>query len=59
MEIKNTELGSSFKGVKLHPNAFVDSRAEIHDGAIISSGAIIGPNVIIKSGTQILSLIHI
>ena len=53
MEIKNTELGSSFKGVKLHPNAFVDSRAEIHDGAIISSGAVVGPNVTIGKGTEI------
>ena len=53
MEIKNTELGSSFKGVRVHPNAFVDSRAEIHDGAIIASGVIIGPNVTIGKGTEI------
>ena len=53
MGIKNTELGSKFKGVNVHPNAFVDSSAELHDGVSIASGAIIGPNVIIGSGTQI------
>ena len=53
MGIKNTELGSKFKGIKVHPNAFVDSSAELHDGVSIASGAIIGPNVIIGSGTQI------
>ena len=49
MEIKNT----NFKGAIVHPNAFVDSSAEIHDGVYIASGAIIGPNVVIDSGTQI------
>ena len=49
MEIKNT----NFKGVIVHPNAFVDSSAELHDGVSIASGAIIGPNVVIDSGTQI------
>ncbi len=49
MEIKNT----NFKGAIVHPNAFVDSSAELHDGVSISSGAIIGPNVVIDSGTQI------
>ena len=49
MEIKNT----NFKGAIVHPNAFVDSNAELHDGVSISSGAIIGPNVIIGSGSQI------
>ena len=49
MEIKNT----NFKGAIVHPNAFVDSSAELHDGVSIASGAIIGPNVIIDSGTQI------
>ncbi len=49
MEIKNT----NFKGVIVHPNAFVDSCAELHDGVSIASGAIIGPNVVIDSGTQI------
>jgi len=46
MDNKNTELNSSFSGVKVHPNAFVDPSAELHDGVIISQGAIVGPNVI-------------
>ncbi len=49
MEIKNT----NFKGAIVHPNAFVDSSAELYDGVSIASGAIIGPNVVIDSGTQI------
>jgi len=49
MEIKNT----NFKGAIVHPNAFVDSSAELHDGVSINSGAIIGPDVVIDSGTQI------
>ena len=49
MEIKNT----NFKGAIVHPHAFVDSSAELHDGVSIASGAIIGPNVVIDSGTQI------
>ena len=49
MEIKN----KNFKGAIVHPNAFVDSSAELHDGVCIASGAIIGPNVVIDSGTQI------
>ena len=49
METKNT----NFKGAIVHPNAFVDSSAELHDGVSIASGAIIGPNVVIESGTRI------
>ena len=49
MEIKNT----NFKSAIVHPNAFVDSSAELYDGVSIASGAIIGPNVVIDSGTQI------
>ena len=49
MEIKNT----NFKGAIVHPNAYVDSSAELYDGVSIASGAIIGPNVVIDSGTQI------
>ena len=49
METKNT----NFKGAIVHPNAFVDSNAELHDGVSIANGAIIGPNVVIDSGTQI------
>ncbi len=49
MENKNT----NFKGPIVHPNAFVDSSAELYDGVSIASGAIIGPNVVIDSGTQI------
>ena len=53
MEKKNTELMSSFNGVKVHQNAFVDPRAELHDGVIIAQGAIIGPDVTIGEGTEI------
>ena len=53
MENKNTESKSSFSGVKIHPSAFVDPKAELHDGVIISQGAIVGPNVTIGSGTEI------
>ena len=53
MENKNTEFKSSFSGAKVHPNAFVDPKAELHDGVIISQGAIIGPNVIIGERTEI------
>ena len=49
MEIKNT----NFKGPIVHPNAFVDSSAELYDGVSIASGAIIGANVVIDSGTEI------
>ena len=53
MEIKNTKLESSSKDIKIHPNAFVDSNAELHEGVIIASGAIVGPNVIIGEGSEI------
>ena len=53
MENKNIESKSSFSGVKVHPNAFVDPKAELHDGVIISQGAIIGPHVTIGNGTEI------
>ena len=53
MDHKNTEIKSSFGGVKVHPNAYVDPSAELHDGVIISQGAIVGPNVIIGKGTEI------
>ena len=53
MEIKNTKLKSTAKGVRVHPNALVDPNAEIHDGVTISKGAIVGPNVIIGQGTEI------
>ena len=53
MEIKNTNLEPTFKGVKVHPNAFVDPKAELDDGVTISSGAVIGPNTIIGRGSEI------
>ena len=53
MDNKNTELNSKFSGVKVHPNAFVDPSAELHDGVIISQGAIVGPNVTIGKGTEV------
>ena len=53
MDNKNNELKSTFKGVKVHSNAFVDPSAELDNGVIISQGAIIGPNVAIGKGTEI------
>ena len=53
MNNKNNEFSKAFEGVKVHPNAFVDSNAELHDGVIISQGAIVGPNVIIGKDTEI------
>jgi len=53
MEYKNTEIKSSFSGVKVHQNAYVDPSAVLHDEVIISQGAIVGPNVIIGKGTEI------
>ena len=50
---KVTGLESNFQGVTIHPDAFVDSRAELHDGVVIAKGAIIGPDVIIGNGTFI------
>ena len=50
---KITELDSNYKGVNIHPNAYVDSRAELQEGVHIGSGAIVGPNVIIGKGTEI------
>ena len=53
MEMKDTNPTSQINGVEVHPNAFVDSKAELHEGVTVASGAIIGPNVIIGSGTKI------
>ena len=53
MDLKNTESCSGFSGVKVHPNAFVDPSAELHDGVIISQGAIVGPDVTIGKGSEI------
>ena len=53
MDHKNNEFKSRFSGVKVHPNAFVDPNAELHDGVIVSQGAIIGPDVTIGKGTEI------
>ena len=50
MDLKNTELNESFSGVKVHPNAYVDPSAELHDGVIVSQGAIVGPDVTIGKG---------
>ncbi len=53
MNYKNTESKLPFEGVKVHQNAYVDSRAELNNGVIISQGAIVGPNVTIGEGTEI------
>ena len=47
MEKKISELKSNLSGAKVHPNAYVDPSAVLHDDVIISQGAIIGPNVTI------------
>ena len=41
MDHKNNELDSGFSGVKVHPNAFVDPSAELHDGVIVSKLSLI------------------
>ena len=53
MENKKNELKSTISGVKVHPNAFVDPSAELHDGVVIAQGAMVGPNVKIGKGTEI------
>ena len=53
MDNKNTELKSNFSGAKVHPNAFVDPSAELHDGVVIAQGAMVGPDVKIGKGTEI------
>ena len=53
MDCKDTEFNASLNGVKVHPNAYVDPSAELHDGVIISQGAIVGPDVTIGKGTEI------
>ena len=53
MENKNTDLTSFSSGVKVHPNAFVDPNAQLHDGVIVSQGAIVGPDVSIGKCTEI------
>ena len=51
--MKETSQDSNFQGVKIHQNAFVDSRAILHDGVTVSCGAIVGPNVTLGSGTYV------
>jgi len=53
MNNKNNKFRAAFEGVKVHPNAYVDSNAELGDGVIISQGAIVGPDVTIGKGTEI------
>jgi len=53
MEMKNKKINSDFQAAKVHPNAFVDSNAELHDGVTVASGAFVGPNVVIGPGTKI------
>jgi len=53
MKNKNTKFDPSSVGAKVHPTAFVDPSAELHDGVIISQGAIIGADVTIGEGTEI------
>ena len=48
MDNKTSKFNSSFSGVKVHPNAFVDPSAELHDGVTISQVAIVGPYVTIN-----------
>ena len=53
MDMNKTKLNSNSNDINIHPNAFVDSKAELHHGVTVASGAIIGPNVIIGSGTHV------
>ena len=51
--MQETSLNSNSQGVKIHPNAFVDSKAVLHDGVTVACGAIVGPNVTLGSGTNV------
>ena len=51
--MQETSLNSYSQGVKIHPNAFVDSKAVLHDGVTVACGAIVGPNVTLGSGTNV------
>ncbi len=53
MDYNDTELKSNLSCAKVHPNAYVDPSAVLHDEVIISQGAIVGPNVTIGKGTEI------
>ena len=53
MDNNYTEFKSGSSGAIVHPNAFVDPSAKLHDGVIISQGAIIGPKVTIGRSSQI------
>ena len=46
-------LSKERKGVKIHPFADVDSKAELEDGVVIGPGVFVGPNVHIGSNNWI------
>ncbi len=41
------------EGAKIHPNSYVDKRAQLGIGVVIQQGAIIGPNVVLGEGTEV------
>ena len=53
MEKNFSEIKSNLSGAKVHPNAYVDPSAVLHNDVIISQGAIVGPHVTIGKGTEI------
>ena len=53
MEKNFSEFKSNLSGAKVHPNAYVDPSAVLHNDVIISQGAIVGPDVTIGKGTEI------
>ena len=53
MEKNFFEFKSNISGAKVHPNAYVDPKAVLHNDVIISQGAVVGPDVIIGEGTEI------
>ncbi len=53
MEKNFFEFKSNISGAKVHPNAYVDPRAVLHNDVIISQGAVVGPDVTIGEGTEI------
>ena len=53
MEKNFSEFKSNLSGAKVHPNAYVDPSAVLHDDVIISQGAIVGPHVTIGKGKEL------
>ena len=49
----NTNQNNYQEEVIIHPSAYVDPGAKLHQGVVIEQGAIIGSNVVLGSGTKV------